>query len=1077
MFVHSAFTVAILLLACAMLPAAAGAATLFPAGTYYSNEHFTKAGSPYIIDGFVYFRGGTLVVDSGVVVKFKTATSTLGIHGDATFTSLATKDEPVYFTSYKDDVHGGDTNGDSNATSPAPGDWSNLNVGGGSSFGSDKLDFTRVYYGGAPSTGAPLTPVYALQVYYHKYDGRPAANFTLANIEVAHNQNGLYIFNNGHNVTVTASGVHDNANIGAIVNLGGAYYSGNDLRGNWWGSPSGPRSSTNPSGTGDYVVGSWPVTPWLVEDPLPPPSPLGPLPCTVECFSNVLFLPGIESSRLYAPGLLGENQIWEPNSAVGGDVTDLDMTNQNASDSVYVKEGEVVDAAYEGIPGFDGYKIYSSFINQMDALKISGQINEWLSIAYDWRLDYDDLLNYGRQTVDGKIYYRGSNAATTSDPYIVQELKRLASSSRSAKVTIIAHSNGGLLAREIMTRPDLAQYVDRVILVASPQLGTPQAIGGLLHGFGQALPDEKLPLFLSAANARYLGQAMPMAYNLLPSDSYFQFTQNPVIRFDPVTMRDWVQKYGQLITTQNQLRIFMTDVARTKPGRQDLSTPEVTDHSLHQNAIGVHAELDSWVPASDVEMITVAGWGNPTVSGIEYKRVPTFACLIRAPDGSCALSGRTEEITYAPTMVVDGDGTVVDSSAQWTNGASSTRYWLNLSSLNSDTGSEYTHANIFESPQVRSLLAALITQATSTPLPQYVVSSRPEYSASGSRLYFTLHSPLTLGFSDGTGNYTGATSSSALFEVPGVVYRRFGEVQWLSVPKSTAGKVVLQGTGSGSFALDVEEVNGNDILANTTFAAIPSSTSTIATFEIDPLRSPTSEGVLNVDFDGDGAVDTTLYSVEGETVLPKSPLTVTADDQAMIVGGTMPSLTASLTGFANGDTETSNGVTGTAECTTTATNSSPVGNYPITCTVGTLSSSDYEFKTFIDGTLTIQYRWDGFLQPIDDPTTNSTLTPSVFKGGSTVPVKFQLKSSNGAAIQSSTAPLWITPVPLALLAASVDEPVYTISGTTGSIYRWDATNQQYVYNWSTKGLATGLVYKISVNLDDGTTKEVAVGLR
>ncbi len=793
--------------------------------------------------------------------------------------------------------------------------------------------------------------------------------------------------------------------------------------------------------------------------------------CTTNCYSNVMFLPGIQSSRLYAPGqVLTENRIWEPNSPFGNDVPSLDMTNPSATDVVYTKDGDIIGSAY------NLYGIYGSFINQMNSLKGS-VIEDWEPIAYDWRLDYDDLLDYGHQTADGKIYYRGNNSATTSDPYIVQELKRLASTSRTDKVTIIAHSNGGLLARKMLTRPELAQYVDRVIIVASPQLGTPQAIGGLLHGFGQALPEEKLPFFLSAANARFLGLAMPMAYNLLPSDSYFHYTQTPVIKFDPFTLHDWVEKYGGLITTQNQLRIFMTDIARTKPEHQDIDTPDVTDADLHLNAIGVHAELDSWIPSNDVELITIAGWGNPTVARIEYKRVPTFACLARGPDGSCALSGRTDEITYSPKMVIDGDGTVIESSAQWTNGASSTRYWLDLMSLNSEMGSEYSHANIFESPQMRSLLEDLIKKATSTPLPQYVNTSRPEHEGVAPRLYFTLHSPLTLGFSDEEGNYTGATSSNAVFEVPDVDYRRFGEVQWLSVPKNLAGKVVLQGTGSGSFALDVEEVNGNDILANTTFAAVPSSTSTIATFEIDPLRSPISEGALNVDFDGDGAVDTTLRSVEGETVLPKSPLTVIADDQTMIVGGSIPPLAASFTGFANGDTETSNDVTGEATCTTTATNSSPVGNYPIVCTVGTLSSSDYEFKTFIEGTLTIQYRWDGFLQPIDDPTANPTLTPSVFKGGSTVPVKFQLKDSNGASIQSFTDLLWIKPVPITPLAASVDEPVYTISGTTGSTYRWDATNQQYVYNWSTKGLATGLVYKISVNLDDGTSREVIIGLR
>jgi hypothetical protein len=82
------------------------------------------------------------------------------------------------------------------------------------------------------------------------------------------------------------------------------------------------------------------------------------------------------------------------------------------------------------------------------------------------------------------------------------------------------------------------------------------------------------------------------------------------------------------------------------------------------------------------------------------------------------------------------------------------------------------------------------------------------------------------------------------------------------------GQVIMHGTGTGSFALDVESVNGNAILATTTFAAVPSSTSTIATLNIDPSISPTASSTLNIDFNGDGIIDSTLKAKEGSVVLP-----------------------------------------------------------------------------------------------------------------------------------------------------------------------------------------------------------------
>ena len=45
-------------------------------------------------------------------------------------------------------------------------------------------------------------------------------------------------------------------------------------------------------------------------------------------------------------------------------------------------------------------------------------------------------------------------------------------------------------------------------------------------------------------------------------------------------------------------------------------------------------------------------------------------------------------------------------------------------------------------------------------------------------------------------------------------------------------------------------------------------------------------------------------------------------------------------------------VSGTANCTTTATPASPAGTYPITCTAGTLAATNYVF-VFVDGTLTV----------------------------------------------------------------------------------------------------------------------------
>lgn len=128
----------------------------------------------------------------------------------------------------------------------------------------------------------------------------------------------------------------------------------------------------------------------------------------------------------------------------------------------------------------------------------------------------------------------------------------------------------------------------------------------------------------------------------------------------------------------------------------------------------------------------------------------------------------------------------------------------------------------------------------------------------------------------------------------------------------------------------------------------------------------------------DTFVDGTLHIVAPPP--PTSPLTVTADNETITFGDPLPVFTATLSGFVNGDTSTSNDVTGSAGCASTATASSPAGNYPITCTIGTLvSAGHYSFSAFVPGTLTIEpsiIHATGPMITITDPVANHAYTQS-----------------------------------------------------------------------------------------------------
>jgi hypothetical protein len=96
----------------------------------------------------------------------------------------------------------------------------------------------------------------------------------------------------------------------------------------------------------------------------------------------------------------------------------------------------------------------------------------------------------------------------------------------------------------------------------------------------------------------------------------------------------------------------------------------------------------------------------------------------------------------------------------------------------------------------------------------------------------------------------------------------------------------------------------------------------------------------------------TFAFVNGTMSVTAATLTVTADNKSRAFGDANPALTASYSGFKNGETLATSGVTGTPTLTTTATTTSAVGSYAITATAGTLASANYTF-TFVNGTLTI----------------------------------------------------------------------------------------------------------------------------
>ena len=112
-------------------------------GTLTADTVWTRLDSPYIVNCDVTVSSGiTLTVEAGAVIKFQNGTH-LDVFGNLLAQGITA--QPIHFTSLKDDSIGGDSNGDGNATQPAPGDYSGIRVDSG---GSATINYAIARYGG-----------------------------------------------------------------------------------------------------------------------------------------------------------------------------------------------------------------------------------------------------------------------------------------------------------------------------------------------------------------------------------------------------------------------------------------------------------------------------------------------------------------------------------------------------------------------------------------------------------------------------------------------------------------------------------------------------------------------------------------------------------------------------------------------------------------------------------------------------------------------------------------------------------------------------------------------------------------
>ena len=132
-----------------------------------------------------------------------------------------------------------------------------------------------------------------------------------------------------------------------------------------------------------------------------------------------------------------------------------------------------------------------------------------------------------------------------------------------------------------------------------------------------------------------------------------------------------------------------------------------------------------------------------------------------------------------------------------------------------------------------------------------------------------------------------------------------------------------------------------------------------------------------------------------------------------------------------------------------------------TVTASQAGNGNYHPAPDVPQTFSASYTWSGVLQPINQDGS------SIFKLGSTIPVKFRLTGAS-ASITNLAAKIYVAKISNGVAGSEIEAST-NAAADAGNQFRYDPSGQLYIYNWGTKlsGAVSEGTWQIRIDLLDG----------
>ena len=391
--------------------------------------------------------------------------------------------------------------------------------------------------------------------------------------------------------------------------------------------------------------------------------------------------------------------------------------------------------------------------------------NETLfTFPYDWRYGVSGEYPSGKTNAD----------------LLQEKIQEIIAQTGSEKVDVVAHSQGGLVVKKYVVDHLTDHHIGKAIFVGVPNTGAPKAIKVLLEGDNMGIP------WLSQAEIKKISENMPAAYDLLPSQAYYNTKGSFVKVIDDGSLMD-SNDQTQKDLNYSEFESFLTG-----------------DHNLNAEGLAgaesLHAQSfdDFDMRTAGIDLYSINGCKAGTVGTIVEHRFENIL--------------GQDFVGYKRPGFTPGDGTVPLESATHLPIDSNRKFY----SLKGE------HGKMMSQDGSRQQIVNILAGSALEVKPELISQDIAECKLNGKAI--SVFSPINILATDQHGNRLGnAADGSIVNEIPNAAFEIFGEHKFLYLPGDDGQvyDIVLDGTGDGTYIIKNEDIVNGETIKTQTFSNLP----------------------------------------------------------------------------------------------------------------------------------------------------------------------------------------------------------------------------------------------------------------